>query len=421
MTQPPPPAYEGKLIAGRYRVERLLGQGGMGSVWAGRHTTLGHLVAIKFIHPRLATSREVLRRFDVEAKAAARLKTRHAVAVYDHGVTPDGEPYIVMEYLEGESLEQRLSRGGRLPLPLVAAIATQAARALSLAHAQGIVHRDLKPDNIFLARDADSEGLGFCVKLLDFGIAKILENDGGMALAQTETGMVVGTPYYMSPEAFTGSAPVSPASDVWSLGACVFAAVCGRVPFDGDAIGEVVLKVCAEPMPVPTQIVPELPRAFDTWFELACARAIPERFPSVQVAAEALAGLEGWHQKQRELTTYELRRRHAASYRPEMEEFAPQRRGLVLGGALAGASVMLAVLGYYVMTKTRAADQAAAAVAASARAVIEAENERKLREAERHWQSTQDAGPVPGPKPEPRRTAPTARTSQPGSRGSAPR
>jgi serine/threonine-protein kinase len=417
MTQPPPPEYEGKIVAGRYRVERLLGQGGMGSVWAGRHTTLGHLVAIKFIHPRLATSREVLRRFDVEAKAAARLKTRHAVAVYDHGVTPDGEPYIVMEYLEGESLEQRLAREGRLPLATVSAIVTQAARALSLAHEQGIVHRDLKPDNIFLARDEDSEGLGFCVKLVDFGIAKILENDGGMALAQTETGMVVGTPYYMSPEAFTGSAPVTPASDVWSLGACAFAAACGRVPFGGDAIGEVVLKVCAEPMPVPSQIVPELPRAFDTWFELACARAVPERFPSVQAAADALAQLDAWYRQQRELTTYELRRRHAASYRPDMEEFAPQRRGLVLGGALAGASVMLAVLGYYVMTRTRAADQAAAAVAASARAVIEAENERKLREAERRWQSTQDAGPVPGPKPDPRRTAPSGKSLPASSRG----
>jgi len=421
VTEPPPPEYEGKIVAGRYRVERLLGQGGMGSVWAGRHTTLGNLVAIKFIHPRLATSREALRRFDLEAKAAARLKTRHAVAVYDHGVATDGEPYIVMEYLEGESLEQRIEREGRLPLPLVAAIVNQAARALSLAHGQGIVHRDLKPDNIFLARDADSEGLGFCVKLLDFGIAKILENGSGMALARTETGMVVGTPYYMSPEAFTGSAPVTPASDVWSLGACAFAAACGRVPFGGDAIGEVVLKVCAEPMPVPSQLVPELPRAFDTWFELACARAIPERFPSVQAAAEALAGLESWHQQQRELTTYELRRRHAASYRPEPEEFAPQRRGLVLGGALAGASVMLAVLGYYVMTRTRAADEAAAAVAASARAVIEAENERKLREAERYWQSNQAAGPLPGQKPEPRRTAPPVRGSQAGSKGTPPR
>jgi serine/threonine-protein kinase len=385
MTQPPPPSYEGKIVAGRYRVERLLGQGGMGSVWAGRHTTLGHLVAIKFIHPHLATSREA-------AKAAARIKSRHAVAVYDHGVTTEGEPYIVMEYLEGESLEQRLSRTGPLPLPLVIAVVNQAAKALASAHEQGIVHRDLKPDNIFLANDA--EGFGFTVKLVDFGIAKILESEKGPALARTDTGMVVGTPYFMSPEAFTGSAPVTPASDVWSLGACAFAAACGRVPFGGDAIGEVVLKVCAEPMPVPSSIVPELPEAFDVWFEHACARSIPERFPSVLIAAESLAELDVWHEQQRELTTYELRRREARSFRPDWEEVQPSRRGLVLGGALAGASVMLAALGYYVLTRTRAADAAAAAVAASARAVIEAENARKLREAEeRFWKANGGAGP----------------------------
>ena len=399
MTQPPPPAYEGKIVAGRYRVERLLGQGGMGSVWAGRHNTLGHLVAIKFIHPRLATSREALRRFDVEAKAAARLKSRHAVSVYDHGVTVEGEPYIVMEYLEGESLEQRLQRLGPMPLRLVIEIMNQAAKALAAAHEEGIVHRDLKPDNIFLAKDKEAGGAGFCVKLVDFGIAKILESERGLALAHTETGMVIGTPYFMSPEAFTGSAPVTPASDVWSLGACAFAAACGRVPFEGDAIGEVVLKVCAEPMPVPSALVPELPKSFDVWFEHACARVVANRFPSALAAADALATLDAWHQERRELTTYELRRRQAASLRPDWQDSGPSRRGLVLGSALAGASVMLAALGYYVVNRTRAADAAAAAVAASARAVIEAENERKLREAEERFRQ---AGADAGPKTEPR-------------------
>jgi serine/threonine protein kinase len=399
MTQPPPPAYEGKIVAGRYRVERLLGQGGMGSVWAGRHTTLGHLVAIKFIHPRLATSREVLRRFDVEAKAAARLKTRHAVSVYDHGVTVEGEPYIVMEYLEGESLEQRLQRVGRLPLAVVIEVVNQAARALASAHEQGVVHRDLKPDNIFLAKDSEGDGYGFCVKLVDFGIAKILEGELGIAHAHTETGMVVGTPYYMSPEAFTGSTPVSPASDVWSLGACAFAAACGRVPFGGDAIGEVVLKVCAEPMPVPSALAGDLPRAFDEWFAHACARTVAERFPSALAAASALSALDSWHRERRELTTYELKRRQAASIRPDWQDVGPSRRGLVLGGALAGASVMLGVLGYYVVNRTRAADAAAAALAASARAVIEAENDRKLREAEERFRGANPEAGALGRRP----------------------
>src|SRR5882724_8678499 len=120
MSPSTPPAFEGTIIAGRYRVERLIGQGGMGSVWAGRHITLDQQVAIKFVHPRLAGSAEALRRFDTEAKAAARIKSRHAVAVFDHGITESGQPYIVMEYLEGESLEGAIARRGKLPLHEVA-------------------------------------------------------------------------------------------------------------------------------------------------------------------------------------------------------------------------------------------------------------------------------------------------------------
>ena len=131
MSESPPPNLEGLLVADRYRVERLIGQGGMGSVWAGRHVTLGQLVAIKFIHEKLAGSREALRRFDLEAKAAARLKSRHAVAVFDHGVTPSGQPYIVMEHLEGETLEQSVRRRGPLELAEVAEVVTQASRALA--------------------------------------------------------------------------------------------------------------------------------------------------------------------------------------------------------------------------------------------------------------------------------------------------
>ncbi len=404
MTHSPPPDYAGKIVAGRYRVERLVGQGGMGSVWAARHLTLKRLVAIKFIHPELATSREALRRFDIEAKAAARLKTRHAVAVHDHGVTIDGEPYIVMEYLEGESLEQRLARVGRLSLAEMVNVISQAAKALEAAHEQGIVHRDLKPDNVFLAGDPDAPDADYCVKLVDFGIAKILEGEAG-ALARTETGVVVGTPFYMSPEAFTGSSPVAPASDIWSLGACAFAAVTGRVPFPGEAIGEVILKVCTEPLPVPSRLSPELPKSFDAWFRKACARDMGERFPSAAAAAQALLELDSWHLEQREQDTYALRPSGSAG--PEdPSEGVPSRRGLVLGSALAGASLMLAVLGYYVLERTRAADATAAAVAASARAVIEAENERKLREAEAHFWSRQDDA---GRKSEPaQRPAPAA-------------
>src|SRR5258706_6324514 len=163
MTESPIEDLAGTVVADKYRVERLLGQGGMGSVWSGRHLTLGQLVAIKFIHPKLARSAEALRRFETEAKAAARIKSRHAVAVHDHGVTEGGQPYIVMEYLEGEALERAIRRRGRLPLAEVTQIVAQSARALSAAHEARIVHRDLKPDNVFLAREHESSRYGYTV------------------------------------------------------------------------------------------------------------------------------------------------------------------------------------------------------------------------------------------------------------------
>src|SRR5690606_12460272 len=165
MTQSPPPDLVGTIVADRYRVERLIGQGGMGSVWAARHLSLGQLVAIKFIHPRLLGSREALRRFDNEAKAAARIKSRHAVQVMDHGVADNQQPYIVMEFLEGESLEDRVRRLGPRPLFEVVAIVAQVSKALTAAHQAGIVHRDLKPENIFLTIDRELAGGSQVVKV----------------------------------------------------------------------------------------------------------------------------------------------------------------------------------------------------------------------------------------------------------------
>ena len=383
------PTLAGSIVAGRYEIQRRIGSGGMGSVYLARHITLKREVAIKFIHPELCSSEEVLRRFDTEAKAAARIKSRHAVAVIDHGVADNGQPYIVMEYLEGESLEQALRRRGRLPFEEVVEIVIQVARALEQAHDGGIVHRDLKPDNIFLSRDGDK---GLVVKVLDFGIAKIVHDEVVGGVGTTKTGMVLGTPLFMSPEALTASAPVSPASDIWSLGACTFAAAVGKVPFEGDAIGDVVLKVCAAPMPVPSELVPELPKAFDEWFTRACSRDLATRFKRVGEMADALRRLDEWALAQRDRVTYEIR--PLASI-VDIEEPPPSRRGLLLAGGLAGAALMLGALGYYVVQRTRAADETARAAAASAAAVIEAENERKLREAERHFWARVDAGATP--------------------------
>jgi serine/threonine-protein kinase len=377
---------EGTVVADRYEVVRRLGAGGMGVVYLCKHVTLGQLVAVKFIHPQLLTSQEVLRRFDTEAKAAARIKSRHAVSVIDHGVAESGQPFIVMEYLEGESLEQAMRARGRLPFPEVVEIVVQVARALEQAHQAGIVHRDLKPDNIFLAKEADAGKFGWVVKVLDFGIAKVVHEDNVGGVGTTKTGMVLGTPLFMSPEALTASAPVSPASDIWSLGACAFAAACGKVPFDGEAIGDVVLKVCAAPMPVPSQIVPDLPKGFDDWFARACARDMRMRFRRVGEMADALRRLEEWARAQRDQSLYEIRSIGSMVDIEEAltgEDMPTSRRGLVLGGMLAGVALTIGVLGYYVLSRTRAAEETARAAAAREAVLIQAENDRRLKEAER--------------------------------------
>src|SRR5262249_2979585 len=151
---------------------------------------------------------------ETEARAAAKLKSRHVAQVYDHGVTAGGQPYIVMEFLEGESLETAIQRRGALPPAEVIAIVREAALALDVAHRAGVVHRDLKPDNIMLAVDAESKPRGYTVKLVDFGIAKLLTDEAAVSGGATHAGTVIGTPHYMAPEALTGSAPVGPRSDV---------------------------------------------------------------------------------------------------------------------------------------------------------------------------------------------------------------
>lgn len=393
MSESPPQNLQGTIIAERYRVERLVGRGGMGTVWAGQHLTLKKLVAIKFVHPKLATSREALRRFDLEAKAAAKLKSRHAVQVFDHGVTPEGQPYIVMEYLEGETLEAAIKRRGPLPLAEVTAIVTQAARALDAAHEAGIVHRDLKPDNMFLAQDAEAGKLGYTVKLVDFGIAKIVHDEAATGAAATQAGTVLGTPHYMSPEALTAAAPVSPASDVWSLGACAFAAVTGRVPFEGDAIGDVVLKVCAAPLPVPSKVSASVPRGFDEWFAKACSRKPAQRFGSAREMAIALQQLDQWVAQQKEMTAFEMRPTQSVAL--ELDSLPPRgaSKATVLAGILGGVAITLGAVGFYVAKLKQEANETIVQTATSAAAVVESENERKLREAEQHfWATANDAG-----------------------------
>jgi eukaryotic-like serine/threonine-protein kinase len=300
--QEPEETFEGQLVGGKYLVGPRIGSGGMGTVWLGRHEQLGTRLAIKFIRPQFAERPDARRRFEIEARAAASVDSKHAVKVYDYGVTDKGLPYIVMEYLEGESLSEVLIRRGPLPAAEAAQVIAQACKALAKAHAASIVHRDLKPDNIFLATNMEGETgeLGYTVKLVDFGIAKMLDvdtvgSDGrnkGLK-GPTQEGSVIGTPNFMSPEQLTVGGNPNALTDIWSLGACAFAAFTARIPFEGEVLGDIVLKVCVEPLPLPSKFVEDLPEGLDAWFMRACHREAPKRFQSVDEAAEQLLKVSG--------------------------------------------------------------------------------------------------------------------------------
>jgi serine/threonine-protein kinase len=279
----------GEILSGKYRLERELGRGAMGTVWAAQHLTLGQRVAIKLIAAEHAQAAEARVRFSTEAKAAARLKSRHVVQVYDDGETAEGTPYIVMEYLEGETLEARLDRERELPLVDAVRITAQVARGLARAHAQGVVHRDLKPGNIFLARN-DEDDLGWTAKVLDFGIAKV---DEPTSLSTTKTGALLGTPLFMSPEQVRGASRVDARSDLYSLGVCFYNMVTGRYAFDGESFGDILVAICTDPLPELTNAAPGVSAAVGDWFRRCCARNPEDRFQSSDELVEKLQAAVG--------------------------------------------------------------------------------------------------------------------------------
>ena len=270
------------VIAGKYRLEQELGAGAMGTVWLATHITLGQQVAVKLISRQLANSKEARQRFDTEAKSAAKLRSRFAVQVYDNGETEDGTPYIVMEYLEGEPLDRRIQREGAIPIADTVRIVSQVGRALARAHTLSIVHRDLKPANIFLAKSHDE---GEVAKVLDFGIAKV----GGIGQeSATQTGAVLGTPLFMSPEQVRGLRSVDYRTDLYSLGMVAFNALTGKYAFSGESFGDLLLGICTLPLPVLHQAAPWLPPTLNDWFQHACAREPQQRFASAEAMIEAL-------------------------------------------------------------------------------------------------------------------------------------
>jgi eukaryotic-like serine/threonine-protein kinase len=268
----------GQPVTPNIRLVRLLDQGSMGAVWVADHLTLGTQVAVKFMSPEVAQNPNLVARFTREAHAAAQIKSVHVVQILDHGITPEGVPYIAMELLDGESLQKRLRRDGRLAPDVASRIIAQTCKALVKAHNLGIVHRDIKPANIYLT-DADDE---IFVKLLDFGVAKQADGE----LSMTRTNEKVGTPFYMCPEQLISAKHVDFRADLWSIGVVAYHCVMGQVPFKASTFGDLCLTVSRGVFVLPSQARPDLPPTLDAWFLRALAKAPAQRFESARQQAD---------------------------------------------------------------------------------------------------------------------------------------
>ena len=273
---------------GAYRVLQKLGEGGMGWVWLAEHTMLGRRAAIKVLHSTFSRDPAIVTRFFNEARAATAIDDPGIVQIFDFGQHVDGSAYIVMELLEGDTLDHRLSRLGRLGVHDALRIMRQVASSLGAAHQRGIVHRDLKPENLFVVRDPEVAG-GERAKIVDFGIAKLV----GDPSMKTQTSAVMGTPTYMSPEQCRGAGQVDQRSDVYALGCVLFALLVGRPPFLAEGIGDIIAMHLREPAPVPSRVAPGIPPEVDA-IVMRCLEKDPAlRFASAAELAHAIGGLLG--------------------------------------------------------------------------------------------------------------------------------
>jgi eukaryotic-like serine/threonine-protein kinase len=236
------PTRVGELVGGKYRIERFLAQGGMGVVYEAQHVIVRRRFAVKFLRPDYAHRREFLTRFQREAEAAGALENEHIASAVDFGVAADGSPFMVMEYLVGENLAALLGREGRLPLARAADLCVQACHGAEAAHAAGILHRDLKPKNLFLTRREDGTDL---LKILDFGVAKLSPRQYDHTT--TDTGAVIGTPAYMSPEQARGERTLDARSDVYALGTILFEMLSGQLPHPGDSPNAILYHISTHP------------------------------------------------------------------------------------------------------------------------------------------------------------------------------
>jgi serine/threonine protein kinase len=279
---------QGQVLDGKYKIVRAIGEGGMGAVYEGENVRIRRRVAIKVLHAGVASNTEMVQRFEREAQVAGTVGNDHILEILDMGALPGGERYMVMEYLDGETMTDRIKVRGRLTALEAVQLLRQVLRGLAAAHVAGIVHRDLKPDNIFILKE--KAGIKDYVKIIDFGISKFSEQ-GGTSSRMTRTGALMGTPHYMSPEQATGSMEIDRRTDIYAVGIIMYEAVTGRVPFQAETFNQLLFEIALAKIIPARQVVPELDPAIDSIIMKASARDPAQRF---QTCEEFAMALEAW-------------------------------------------------------------------------------------------------------------------------------
>jgi eukaryotic-like serine/threonine-protein kinase len=363
---------EGDVLDGKYRVERLLGIGGMGVVVAARHIQLDEKVALKILRPEALGDADAIARFALEARAAVKIKSEHVARVTDVGTLPSGAPYIVMEYLDGGDLDAWIEQRGPLAIEQAAEFILQACVAVADLHALGIVHRDLKPANLFCVQRTDRQ---LSIKLLDFGVSRFAPRGGSLSGRTTVKGLgfpqassLIGSPLYMSPEQMKTSGEVDARADIWALGIILFELLTGRVPYSAETMTELAIKIATEPTPSLRGLRPEVPPELDAIIGKCLEKDRRQRYGNVAEFAFALLPFA----PRRAIAHFERiegiveasglsadaveappspRIAPERSSRETLPPFgrtiakSPRRKATVLGASIVGAAVLLAIAG----------------------------------------------------------------------------